>query len=124
MQKALAANKARSGDVATLCEKEIAETKVWVDAGHVSFFVSNEEVWGKEGPMGRGVRGMQVRRIGVSTHRRIGGGRRWADRRQCDTRGTAERLEKRSFSLSPPSLPRTSCVEAAVFEVAPYFCAK
>jgi len=34
MQKALAANKARSGDVATLCEKEIAETKVWVDAGH------------------------------------------------------------------------------------------
>ena len=68
MQKALAANKARSGDVATLCEKEIAETKVWVDAGHVSFLFATKEVWGKEGPMGCGGRGMQVR---VSAYRRI-----------------------------------------------------
>jgi len=34
MTKALAANKQRATEVASLCEKEISETKVWVDAGH------------------------------------------------------------------------------------------
>ena len=68
MQKALAANKARSGDVATLCEKEIAETKVWVDAGHVSFCLQRRRCGGKRDRWGAGV---VACRFDASAYRRI-----------------------------------------------------